>query len=223
MSGSRGRHDDLRLHRRDRDPGAAPRTGLPCRRRSGPVRETPLRRYRRPGHLVWDEIYYSTSGRGVIRGMHLQLPPHDHTKAVHCVAGRALDVVVDLRTQSPTLGRHAVIELDSTEPSLVVVPPGCAHGFQALDDDTLMLYLVSSVHAPAFDSGIRWDSFGCAWPLPASEISDRDRSLPDLTTFRKAEHGPWSTCRPRGRPSSPGPPGSCRVSSSGVSSPTGGR
>jgi len=143
--------------------------------------------------LVWDEIYYSTSGRGVIRGMHLQLPPHDHTKAVHCVAGRALDVVVDLRTQSPTLGRHAVIELDSTEPSLVVVPPGCAHGFQALDDDTLMLYLVSSVHAPAFDSGIRWDSFGCAWPLPASEISDRDRSLPDLTTFRKAEHGPWST------------------------------
>jgi dTDP-4-dehydrorhamnose 3,5-epimerase len=141
--------------------------------------------------VTWDEIYYSTSDRAVVRGMHLQLPPHDHHKAVHCLRGRAADVVVDLRAGSPTHGRHAVIELDEADPTVVVVPPGCAHGFQALTDATVMLYLVSSVHSPAADGGVRYDSFGCAWPLPPSLVSERDRALPDLDAFATSDPRPW--------------------------------
>ncbi|MCU0311999.1 MAG: dTDP-4-dehydrorhamnose 3,5-epimerase family protein [Acidimicrobiales bacterium] len=143
------------------------------------------------GGVAWDEVYYSTSSKGVVRGMHLQLPPHDHHKAVHCLKGRAADVVVDLRAGSPTHGRHAVIELDEAEPTVVVVPPGCAHGFQALTDDTVMLYLVSSIHAPEADGGVRYDSFGCRWPLPPTSVSDRDRSLPGLAAFAVDDPRPW--------------------------------
>lgn len=139
----------------------------------------------------WDEIYYSTSRRGVIRGMHLQLPPHDHHKAVHCLAGEALDVVVDLRADSPTFGEHAALELDGDRPELVVVPPGCAHGFQALTDGTVMVYLVSTVHEPTADTGIRWDSFGCRWPVDSPTVSERDRALPTFGAFSTTPHLPW--------------------------------
>lgn len=140
---------------------------------------------------AWDEIYYSTSRRGVIRGMHLQLPPHDHHKAVHCLAGEAVDVVVDVRADSPTFGRHSVIELSGERPELVVVPPGCAHGFQALTDGTVMVYLVSTVHEPNADSGVRWDSFACEWPIDETTMSDRDRALPPFDVFTATAHGPW--------------------------------
>lgn len=140
---------------------------------------------------TWREIYYSTSGRGVVRGMHLQLPPHDHVKAVHCLAGRAVDVVVDVRAGSPTLGAHATFDLDAERPELVVVPKGCAHGFQALEPGTVMVYLVGTAHAPDADSGIRFDSFGFDWPLPPTEVSARDQGLPTLAEFTAAGHGPW--------------------------------
>jgi len=139
----------------------------------------------------WAETYYSTSKRGVIRGMHLQLPPHDHHKLVHCMAGRAIDVILDLRSGSPTFGRHTTIELGAETPEVVVVPPGCAHGFQAVADNTVMLYLVSSVHAPTADTGIVWDSFGCRWPLPPSAVSTRDEGLPTLAEFTAAGHSGW--------------------------------
>jgi dTDP-4-dehydrorhamnose 3,5-epimerase len=139
----------------------------------------------------WDEIYYSTSRRGVVRGMHLQLPPHDHHKAVHCLVGGALDVIVDLRAESPTFGKHTTIELDGDRPELVVVPPGCGHGFQALTDDTVMLYLVSSVHEPTADTGVRWDSFGCRWPIATPTVSERDRGLPTFEVFSATPHRAW--------------------------------
>jgi dTDP-4-dehydrorhamnose 3,5-epimerase len=139
----------------------------------------------------WAEIYYSTSARGVVRGMHLQLPPHDHHKAVHCLAGRALDVVVDLRSDSPTFGRHARVELNADPAELVLVPPGCAHGFQALVDDTVMVYLVSTPYEPSADGGIRWDSFGGDWPLDAVVVSDRDADLPSAAEFAAGDPRPW--------------------------------
>jgi len=143
--------------------------------------------------LDWNEVYYSTSAQGVVRGMHLQYPPHHHAKAVHCLAGAALDVVVDLRSDSPTFGCHARVELRPDPAEIVVVPPGCAHGFQALADDTVMVYLVSTVHAPESDGGIRWDSFGCDWPLPASAVSDRDRALPGLAEAVLTAPDLWRT------------------------------
>lgn len=143
--------------------------------------------------VEWAEVYYSTSDTGVVRGMHLQRPPHDHHKAVHCLTGRAVDVVVDLRPGSPTVGAHVAFELDAARPQLVVVPPGCAHGFQALAAGTTMLYLVSTVHAPASDGGVRWDSFGAAWPLPVTSVSPRDRALPTVAEFLAEGIEGWSS------------------------------
>ncbi|HMF04613.1 MAG TPA: dTDP-4-dehydrorhamnose 3,5-epimerase family protein [Acidimicrobiia bacterium] len=126
------------------------------------------------------EFYYSCSSRGVIRGLHFQSPPYHHAKIVVCVVGSMFDVVVDLRVGSPTYAEHVTYSLDGAAPSVVHVPAGCAHGFQALADDTLVGYLVSTEHELSHDSGIRWDSAGVEWPLPGPVVSARDRSLPTL-------------------------------------------
>lgn len=129
------------------------------------------------------EVFVSVSRRGVLRGLHFQVPPHDHTKTVVCLAGRAFDAVVDLRAGSPAFGRSTTFDLDAARPVALHVPRGCAHGFQALADGTVMAYLVSSEHAPAHDRGIRWDGAGITWPLPDPVVSDRDASFPTLDEF----------------------------------------
>lgn len=126
------------------------------------------------------EAFVSWSNPGVIRGMHCQLPPSAHAKLVTCLAGRVRDVVLDLRAASPTFGHHLQIDLDGAAPSSVLVPVGCAHGFAVLGDiPALMAYATTREHDPARDTGVRWDSFGCEWPLAGTLlISDRDRALP---------------------------------------------
>lgn len=126
------------------------------------------------------EVFVSVSRRGVVRGLHFQVPPHDHTKTVVCLAGRAFDAVVDLRVGSPAFGRCVTFELDAARPVALHIPRGCAHGFQALTDGTSMAYLVSSEHSPAHDLGIRWDGAGIAWPLPDPVVSVRDAAFPAL-------------------------------------------
>ena len=129
------------------------------------------------------EVFLSTSARGVVRGLHFQVPPHDHAKTVVCLAGSIVDVAVDLRRGSPTEGQVASFQLDGGSPSQLHLPSGLAHGFQALEDDTLVAYVVSSEHAPDHDRGIRWDSIGFDWPLPVSAMSDRDQAFPGLDDF----------------------------------------
>jgi dTDP-4-dehydrorhamnose 3,5-epimerase len=129
------------------------------------------------------EQFYSVSHRGVLRGLHFQLPPHDHTKVVTCVLGSVLDAAVDLRTDSPTYGRHILVELSADCGTLLYMPPGLAHGFYSLTDDTLMLYNHTRIHDPSCDTGIRWDSAGIAWPDAAPIVSDRDAALPSLAAF----------------------------------------
>lgn len=136
------------------------------------------------------EVFFSLSARGVVRGMHFQLPPHDHAKTVTCVAGRVFDVAVDLRRGSATEGHHAAVELVGGDGRSLYIPRGCAHGFQSLADDSLVAYLVSSEHAPDHDSGVRWDTIGVAWPLPDPVVSNRDAALPDATTFTAPFAGP---------------------------------
>jgi len=131
----------------------------------------------------WAEVYASESHRGVIRGLHFQQPPADHVKLVYCLSGRAIDVVLDLRYGSPSFGEHIKLSLSAEEPVSVYVPSGCAHGFYAEVDHTLMLYQVSSGHAPSLESGIRWDSAGIKWPTDTPIVSARDRALPELYTF----------------------------------------
>lgn len=131
----------------------------------------------------WREEYYSSSRKGVIRGMHFQTPPHDHEKLVYCIQGRVLDVVVDLRKGSPTYGQHCAVELDAARGHGLVVPKGMAHGFLALTESVLMSYKVTSVYVPENDAGIRWDSFGLDWGIDQPIVSSRDHAHPLFADF----------------------------------------
>lgn len=131
----------------------------------------------------WRETYCSASHRGVIRGMHFQLPPADHAKLVFCTAGQVVDVVLDLRRGSPTFGQHRAFRLDEAEGVGVYIPTGCAHGFQSLSESSTMDYKVTSVHSPEHDAGISFDSFGFEWPIDAAILSDRDRRHPGFDAF----------------------------------------
>ncbi len=133
--------------------------------------------------VEWQEEYYSSSRKGVIRGMHFQMPPHDHEKLVYCLQGRVLDVVVDLRSSSSTYGSHVAIELDAERGHGLMIPKGMAHGFLALTDNVLMAYKVTTVYAPSHDGGIRWNSFGMDWGVQEPIVSARDNSHPVFTDF----------------------------------------
>jgi len=131
----------------------------------------------------WREEYYSSSHKGVIRGMHFQTPPYDHEKLVYCMRGRVLDVVVDLRTASPTFGRHLAVELDAASGYGLMIPKGLAHGFLSLTEEALVAYKVTTVYAPTNDAGIRWDSFGLDWGVDLPIVSARDRAHPTFVEF----------------------------------------
>jgi dTDP-4-dehydrorhamnose 3,5-epimerase len=128
------------------------------------------------------EAFYTVSRCGALRGMHFQLPPHAHAKLVYCVSGTILDVLLDLRVGSPTFGQHRVFELNGERPLALYLPPGVAHGFYATSEATLA-YHVTTPHAPRHDGGVRWDSFGMAWPTRAPILSARDRVLPSVDEF----------------------------------------
>ena len=134
-------------------------------------------------HGAIAELFWSRSARGVVRGLHFQVPPHAHRKLVTAISGTALDVVVDLRVGSPTFGEHVTIALDAATPIAVQVPIGCAHGFQSTADDTVILYATSTEHAPTADRGIRWDSIGVEWPITEALLSPRDTGFPTLQDF----------------------------------------
>lgn len=131
----------------------------------------------------WREEYYSVSRRGVLRGLHFQLPPHDHEKLVYCTAGTVLDAVVDLRNGSPTYGRHVVLELSAAKGNMLYIPRGFAHGFYVLSDSATMLYKVSSVYSSDHDRGILWSSVGIEWEVEAPILSPRDMQLPHYCDF----------------------------------------
>lgn len=118
--------------------------------------------------------------RGTLRGMHYQAAPAEEAKLVRCVRGAIHDVIIDVRPASPTLGRHAAARLDADNRLALYVPPGFAHGFQTLEDDTELYYQMSAAYAPEHARGFRHDDpeLGIAWPLPVSVISERDRTLP---------------------------------------------
>lgn len=132
------------------------------------------------------ESFLSSSRRGVIRGMHFQVPPHDHEKLVGCVHGRARDALLDLRVGSPTYGVTQVLELSPDRPGLLYIPRGVAHGFAALEDRTDLCYFVSSVHEPSADAGVHWASLGIDWWLGEAVqpiVSERDQRFPPWCDF----------------------------------------
>ena len=129
------------------------------------------------------EEYYSRSRKGVVRGMHFQLPPADHVKLVYCVEGDVFDVVSDLRVGSPTFGESATFVLSASKANLVYIPRGLAHGFCVMSEAATLVYKVTSVHSPRFDAGILWNSVGINWPVESPILSERDRGFAPLSRF----------------------------------------
>jgi dTDP-4-dehydrorhamnose 3,5-epimerase len=118
--------------------------------------------------------------RHTLRGMHWQAPPHEEAKLVRVTRGALLDVIVDLRRGTPSYLRAEQVRLDAQGRRALHIPPGVAHGFLTLEDDTEVLYQMSAYHEPAAARGARWDdpAFGLSWPAPPAVISDRDRGWP---------------------------------------------
>lgn len=125
-----------------------------------------------------------TSQPAVVRGLHFQRPPYAQAKLVTVLAGAILDVIVDLRQGSPSFGRPTAVHLAASSGQHLLVPVGFAHGFCALQPETLVHYKVSAPYAPKSEGGIAWDDpdLGIDWPFTAAEIlvSDKDALLPRL-------------------------------------------
>jgi dTDP-4-dehydrorhamnose 3,5-epimerase/CDP-3, 6-dideoxy-D-glycero-D-glycero-4-hexulose-5-epimerase len=136
------------------------------------------------GLNIWiRETFYSVSHKDVIRGMHFQIPPHDHIKIVYVPAGRILDVVLDLRNGSPTYGETYSVELSAKNGKAILIPSGLAHGFKSLEDNAITTYMQTSCYAPNHDCGIRYDSFNFDWNCETPIISKRDMSFETLSDY----------------------------------------
>ncbi len=130
-----------------------------------------------------------TVEKGAVRGMHFQKSPHAEMKLIRCMQGAVYDVAVDIRPESATYLHHFAIELSANDGKLFIIPEGFAHGFQVLSPNTEMLYLHTHQYEPQSESGLLFDDpvLAISWPLPVSDISDRDRqhspilTAPDIT------------------------------------------
>jgi dTDP-4-dehydrorhamnose 3,5-epimerase len=119
---------------------------------------------------------------GTLRGMHFQYPPAAETKLVRCTRGALLDIIVDLRPESPTYLDHICVELNEDNMRALYVPERFAHGFQALRDNTVTSYQMGEFYKPNAESGFRYDDplLRLAWPLPVSVMSPKDLALRSL-------------------------------------------
>jgi dTDP-4-dehydrorhamnose 3,5-epimerase len=121
--------------------------------------------------------------KGTLRGLHWQEPPHDEAKVVFCARGAIFDVALDLRPFSPTYRQWTGITLRAEDFRMFYIPEGCAHGYQTLHEDTVVLYQTSEPYAPDHERGVRWNdpSFDIAWPLTTNlTISSKDQAWPDF-------------------------------------------
>lgn len=129
------------------------------------------------------ESYFSTSKAGIIRGMHFQVPPHDHSKLVYAVNGAVLDVLLDIRKGSDTFGQCDTIELSKSRRNAVYIPKGIAHGFCVIEGSATLVYLTTTVYNKDSDTGVLWNSFGFNWPIDTPLLSERDKSFKPLDQF----------------------------------------
>jgi len=131
--------------------------------------------------FVQDNHSYSAA-KGVVRGLHYQLPPFAQDKLVRVIRGAILDVAVDIRKSSPTFGKWVALEVSAEKWNQILVPKGFAHGFMTLVDNTEVIYKVTNYYSPQHDRSIRFDdpAIGIDWPLPSSavQLSDKDQKAP---------------------------------------------
>ena len=130
----------------------------------------------------------SRSTKGVLRGLHYQLPPFTQAKLVRVIEGSVLDIAVDIRKSSPTFGQHVSLELTAQNKHQLFVPHGFAHGFVVLSDSATFAYKVDNYYAPKHDRGIAFDDkeLKINWQLSAEELklSDKDRANPSLANAK---------------------------------------
>ncbi len=135
----------------------------------------------------------SKSKKGVLRGLHYQLPPFAQTKLVRVIKGKVLDVAVDIRKGSPTFGKYVVAELSGENKRQLLIPRGFAHGFLVLEDDTVFAYKVDNYYAFDYDRGIAYNdsSIGINWQLNENELilSDKDKKQPKLNEAEVFQYG----------------------------------
>lgn len=127
----------------------------------------------------------SLSQKGAVRGLHFQAPPFEQGKLVRVVQGAVNDVVVDIRKNSPTYGQHFAVELSAQNQLMFWIPPGFAHGFETLLDQTLFLYKCTNVYNKEAEGGLLWNdpSLGIQWQTETPLVSDKDILLPSLQNF----------------------------------------
>lgn len=121
--------------------------------------------------------------KGTVRGMHFQFPPAAETKLVRCTRGAIVDIIVDLRPESPTYLGHVAVELTADNHRAIYVPERFAHGYQVLEDVTETSYQVGEFYTPGAEGGLPWNdpALGLTWPLPVSVISEKDAAWPPLS------------------------------------------
>jgi len=127
----------------------------------------------------------SKSRKGVLRGLHYQLPPFTQSKLVRVIKGSVIDVAVDIREDSPTFGKHIAIELSEENRKQLFIPRGFAHGFLVTSDEAIFAYKVDNYYAPEYERSIRFDDpgIGIDWSFPKNEmlLSEKDKSAPFLS------------------------------------------
>ncbi|MBQ6779626.1 MAG: dTDP-4-dehydrorhamnose 3,5-epimerase [Treponema sp.] len=133
--------------------------------------------------IEFEESYYSINKKGVIRGMHFQIPPAAHTKLVYVTYGKIIDVCLDIRKNSVTYGKYFSIELSGNIGRCIYIPKGFAHGFVSLKDRTCVHYMQTSCYSKEYDCGIRYDSFGYDWNVQNPVLSYRDEQHPKFMNF----------------------------------------
>lgn len=141
-----------------------------------------------PGITFVQDNHSLSRDVGVMRGLHFQTPPHTQGKLVRVPRGKVLDVIVDLRTGSPTFGDHAAVELSAENWKQLWVPAGFAHAFCTLEPNTEFCYKVTALYASESDNGIAFNDpeLGIKWPLAetALTLSDKDRNLQSFKDFK---------------------------------------
>ncbi len=127
----------------------------------------------------------SISKKNVLRGLHFQLPPFSQGKLVRVVSGRALDVAVDIRKTSPTFGQHQLVELSAENKKQFWIPPGFAHGFVALEENTIFNYKCTNYYSPVSERTIQWNDplLNIDWEVSQPIISEKDQKGLDFATF----------------------------------------
>lgn len=128
----------------------------------------------------------SLSGKNILRGLHFQAPPHDQGKLVRVIQGAVFDVAVDIRRTSPTYGKHFGLEISAENKKQLWVPPGFAHGFVTLEEDTIFCYKCSGYYNKDSEGGLMWNdpALGIEWPVKTPSLSEKDALLASLTNFK---------------------------------------